>query len=231
VVHIDFHWRVARQLKATTRIVALCALLASMASTPATASAQDASHSRLILGDLYGSVRRESPRAEAARALARAAQARIPSAKLPPDPELQLGFMNYSLPGLEPMDPLGMTQLQLMQMIPVAGKLGISGRIATAQALAQAERASDVEWELRSDAAMAFYELYQTDQGLAVSRETLRLLQDTRRIAESMFRVGEGRQAAVLRARSSAARLRSRRSRTAPARPSSRRREAPARCH
>ena len=207
MVHIDFHWRVARQLKATTRIVALCALLASMASTPATASTQDASHSRLILGDLYGSVRRESPRAEAARALARAAQARIPSAKLPPDPELQLGFMNYSLPGLEPMDPLGMTQLQLMQMIPVAGKLGISGRIATAQALAQAERASDVEWELRSDAAMAFYELYQTDQGLAVSRETLRLLQDTRRIAESMYRVGEGRQADVLRAQVELARM------------------------
>lgn len=207
MVHIDSHWRVARQLNATHRIAALCALLASMASTPATASAQAASRSRLVLGDLYGSVRRESPRAEAARALARAAQARIPSAKLPPDPELQLGFMNYSLPGLEPMDPLGMTQLQLMQMIPVAGKLGISGRIATAQALAQAERASDVEWELRSDAAMAFYELYQTDQGLAVSRETLRLLQDTRGIAESMYRVGEGRQADVLRAQVELARM------------------------
>lgn len=178
-----------------------------MASTPATASAQPGSQPRLVLGEVYGSVRRQSPRAEAARALARAAQARIPSAKLPPDPELQLGFMNYALPGLEPMDPLGMTQLQLMQMIPVAGKLGISGRIATAQALAQVERASDVEWELRSDVSMAFYELYQTDQGLAVSRETLRLLQDTRRIAEAMYRVGEGRQADVLRAQVELARM------------------------
>jgi len=162
---------------------------------------------RLLLGDLYRDVRRESPRAEAARALARAARARVPSAKLPPDPELQLGFMNYTLPGLEPMDVLGMTQLQLMQMVPVAGKLGLSGRVATAQAAAQAERARDVEWELRSDAAMAFYDVYQTDQRLAVARETLRLLQDIRKTAEAMYRVGEGRQTDVLRAQVEVARM------------------------
>ena len=161
----------------------------------------------LVLGDLYREVRATSPRVGAARALARAADARVPSAKRPPDPQLQIGFMNYALPGLRPMDPLGMTQLQLMQMVPVAGKLGLSGRIASARAQAQAEQASDVEWEVRSVAAMTFYELYQTDQGLAVARETLRLLQDTRRIAEAMYRVGEGRQADVLRAQVEIARM------------------------
>lgn len=159
------------------------------------------------LADVYRDVRRESPRAEAARALARAWHARVTSAKLPPDPQLQLGFMNYTLPGLRPMAPLGMTQLQLMQMLPVAGKLGLSGRIAMAQSLAQSERASDVEWEVRSDVAMAFYDLYRTDQGLIVARETLRLLQDVRKIAEAMYRVGEGRQADVLRAQVEIARM------------------------
>ena len=162
---------------------------------------------QLRLGELYDDVRRDSPRAAAARALVRAAAARIPGAKLPPDPELQLGFMNYSLPGLEPMEPLGMTQLQLMQMVPIAGKLGISGRIAAAEALAQEERGREVEWELRSEAGMAFYDLYQTDQQLAVARETLRLLEDIRRIAEAMYRVGEGRQADVLRANVEVARM------------------------
>lgn len=161
----------------------------------------------LRLGELYASVRSESPRVEAVRALVRAAEARVPSAKVPPDPELQIGFMNYRLPELRPMDPLGMVQLQLMQMLPVAGKLGLSGRVASAQAAAQAERASDVLWELRSSAAMAFYALYETDQGLAVARETLRLLQDTRRIAEAMYRVGDGRQADVLRAQVEIARM------------------------
>ena len=204
-------WRTLRRGSNAARAALMTAALVGVpALSPVALGAQAAPAPpprRLLLGDLYRDVRRESPRAEAARALARAARARVPSAKLPPDPELQLGFMNYTLPGLEPMDVLGMTQLQLMQMVPVAGKLSLSGRVATAQAAAQAERARDVEWELRSDAAMAFYDVYQTDQRLAVARETLRLLQDIRKTAEAMYRVGEGRQTDVLRAQVEVARM------------------------
>lgn len=175
----------------------------------ATAGAQErgVGAQALRLGELYEEARRESPRAEAARALVRAAEARVSSAKRPPDPQLQFGFMNYTLPGLRPMDVLGMTQLQLMQMVPLAGKLRLSGRVASSQASAQSERARDVEWELRSEVAMAFYDLYATDQRLAVARETLRLLQDTRRTTEVMYRVGEGRQTDVLRAQVEVARM------------------------
>jgi outer membrane protein, heavy metal efflux system len=182
-------------------------MLGALTAMPATAQPAPASTPRLLLSDLYAEVHRESPRAEAARALARAADERVRSAGLPPDPQIQLGFMNYALPELEPMPPLGMTQLQLMQMLPVGGKLGISRRIASAQAAAQGERARDVEWELRSDAAMAFYDLYRTDQQLGVARETLRLLQDIRHIAEAMYGVGEGRQTDVLRANVELARM------------------------
>jgi len=100
-----------------------------------------------------------------------------------------------------------MTQLQLMQMVPVGGKLAIAGRIASAEASAQAERARDIEWELRGDAAMLFYDLYRTDRQLAVARETLRLVEDIRRIADAMYRVGDGRQADVLRANVEIARM------------------------
>jgi outer membrane protein TolC len=174
-----------------------------------TAGAQDrrASAQSLRLGELYDEAQRASPRVAAAQALVRASEARVSSAKLPPDPQLQFGFMNYTLPGLRPMDVLGMTQLQVMQMVPVAGKLRLSGRVAASQASAQAERARDVQWALRSDVAMAFYDLYQTDQRLAVMRETLRLLEDIRRTAEAMYRVGEGRQADVLRAQVEIARM------------------------
>jgi outer membrane protein TolC len=164
------------------------------------ARAARSSGSRLVLGELYREALAASPRVEAARALARAAEARVPGATLPPDPELQLGLMNYSLPGLRPMEPLGMTQLQVMQMVPTAGKLGLSGRAAAAQAGAQAERAAEVGWEVRRDVAMAFYDLYRAERTLEVDRRTLRLLQDIRRTAEAMYRVGEGRQADVLRA-------------------------------
>jgi len=153
-----------------------------------------------LLGDLYAQVQRRNQRAAAARSLARAAQARISQATRPPDPQLQFGFMNYSLPSLQPMEQIGMTQLQLMQMLPLGGKLALAGRAAGAQASATAERAQDVAWDARSQTAMAFYDLYATDQSLGVARETLRLLHDIGSIAEAMYRVGEGRQTDVLRA-------------------------------
>lgn len=161
----------------------------------------------LRLGDLYEEVVRASPRAAAALAQLRAARARIGPATRPPDPQLQLGFMNYTVPGLRPMDPVGMTQLQLMQMIPVAGKLGLAGAVARAQADAADARADDVPWELRSRVAMAFYELYQNDQALRIADETQLLLRNIASVAEAMYRVGDGQQADVLRAQVEIARM------------------------
>ena len=188
--------------------VAAIALSMALAVAPTRADAQGGdSTRRLVLGELYRELRDESPRAEAARSLARAVEARIASATRPPDPELQLGFMNYALPELEPMDPLGMTELQLMQMVPTAGKLGLAGRAAEARSAAAAERAADVAWEVRSEGAMLFYDLYAADRSLEVARATLRLLQDILRTAEAMYRVGDGRQADVLRAQVEIARM------------------------
>lgn len=170
-------------------------------------AAQDTLPPRLQLGAVYREARVASPRSEAANALVTASRARIASATLPPDPQVQIGFMNYTIPGLAPMDPIGMTQLQVMQMLPLAGKLRLSGRVAEAQAQATAERARDVDWDVRTRAAMAFYDLHATDRALDVSRQTLRLLQDVLRTAEAMYRVGEGRQTDVLRAQVEIARM------------------------
>jgi outer membrane protein TolC len=159
------------------------------------------------LGDLYAAVRRDNPKLRAARALTRAAEARVPGAVRPPDPQLQFGFMNYSLPDLAPAPPLGMPQLQLMQMLPLGGKLALAGRVASARASELGERAEEVLWTLRGETAMAFYELYAIDGQLDVARETLRLLHDIARTTEAMYRVGEGRQADVLRAQVSIARM------------------------
>lgn len=108
--------------------------------------------------------------------------------------------MNYGLPGLAPMPVLGMVQLQLMQMVPFPGKLAAAGRVASAQADASDQRALDIAWQLRSETAAAFYDLYSTDRRLAVARETLGNLRDVEKSAEAMYRVGDGRQADVLRA-------------------------------
>lgn len=161
----------------------------------------------LRLGDLYEEANVRSPRVAAARSLARAAEARVPGAKRPDDPQLQLGLMNRTLSGFDPMPGIGMTQISLMQMVPVAGQLGIRGGIARSQSQAALERAGESEWEVRTAVAMAFYDLYAVDRQLVVTRETLRLLQDIARTAEAMYRVGEGRQTDVLRAQVEIARM------------------------
>jgi outer membrane protein TolC len=197
--------------RAVRTALALCCALAGVgvvAQRPLHAQQhRPASVDSLYLDKLYELVMRESPRAAAARALARATMARVPGASLPPDPQLQLGFMNYMLPSLRPMDPLGMTQLQLVQMIPVPGKLGLAGRVAREQGSAAGERATDAAWDVRTRTAAAFYDLYEAEQGLAIARETLGLLREIERTAESLYRVGEGRQADVLRAQVEIARM------------------------
>ncbi len=176
--------------------------LAAVAAFAVTApvGAQPNAGDRLLLADLYSEVQRASPRIVAARALVQASEARVPGAGRPPDPKVQLGFMNYSLPDLRPMATVGMRQLQAMQMLPLGGKLSLARRVASLQASAAGERARDVTWEVRSAAAMAFYELYSTSRSIEVARETIRLLQDIEKTAEAMYRVGDGRQADVLRA-------------------------------
>ncbi len=161
----------------------------------------------LRLDDLYRALPSASPRIAAAAALARAAEARVAPARTLPDPQLQLGLMNRQLPGLGLQDPLGMNQIQLIQMFPTAGKLGLAGRAAAERATAQQARADEVGWDVRARAAMGFYDLYQMDRSIGVARETLRLLQDLAKVAETMYGVGAGRQVDVLRAQVEIARM------------------------
>lgn len=178
--------------------VALAALFGTTgAMAQGTGSAEQV---RLTLADVFRSLESRSPRLEAARQMATAAEARIKPASTLADPQFQFGLMNRNLPGLGLQDPLGMNQVQVMQMFPIAGQLGLAGRAAAAQAGAARARAAELGWELRARAAMSFYEIYQLDRTIEVSAETQTLLRDVATTARTMYSVGQGRQADVLRA-------------------------------
>lgn len=177
------------------------------AAAPAPDTSTLRSSEELTLADVYARLARRDPRYAAARSLADAARARVPGARRPPDPQLQFGLMNYRLPALAPMEVLGMKQLQVMQMFPLAGKLALSGRVAEAQASSAGARAQEVRWEQRSRVAMVFYDLYQADRVVAVAVETRRLLRDIAATAQTMYAVGDAQQADVLRARVEIARM------------------------
>lgn len=204
--HMAVHYRLFPSRRARCLHVVVLALTVLSVGTGAAQVAPQAP-GELRLGDVYRALETASPRLEAARQSATAAEARIGPARTLPDPQFQIGLMSRKLPGLGLQDPLGMNQIQVMQMIPTAGKLGLAGRVAKAQAAATGERAEDVRWELRSQAAMAFYDLYQTDYSLRVAVQTQRLLGDLSKTLEAMYAVGQGRQPDVLRAQVELARM------------------------
>jgi outer membrane protein TolC len=179
----------------------------SLAAALLIASPRLQAQDSLTLAAVYTALETGTPRVSAARAAARAAAERIAPARRPPDPELQLGLMNRELPGFGLSDPLGMNQIQVVQMIPVAGKLGLAADIERARAAAAGAQASEVRWEERSRAAMAFYDIYAADRSIGIMRESQRLLRDLVRTTETMYAVGGARQADVLRAQVELARM------------------------
>ena len=216
-----------------SRAVARLAVLAllSVAGARAPVQAQDASGARarflapaplgsraagepdpagtpFTLEEAYRLARERNPMLRAAAAVADASEAREPSAGLPPDPQLQLGIMNFGVPGLETDMPTSMVpSIQAMQMLPWPGKLGLSSRIAEqGTAMARAD-ADETWWEVRSRTAMAFYMVWEADRQLEVMRETVGLLRDFEQVAKAMYSAGQGRQSDVLRAGVEVARM------------------------
>jgi outer membrane protein TolC len=185
------------------RLILLGALLAALPGAPARAQTGD-----LTLTEIYTQARANNSMLKAVAARANAVEAMESSARLPPDPQIQVGVMNASLPGLETSMPTSMAPaIQAMQMLPFPGKLKLSGRIAEqSTAIARAE-ANEQWWMVRSQAAMAFYEIYGADRQVSVMRETAALLEDFEQVARAMYGAGEGRQTDVLRASVEVARM------------------------
>ena len=182
---------------------------AAQTSAPAgPAAATSSAPEPLTLARVYEIARAQNPRLRAAGALVEARAAMAPSAGTLPDPTLQLGLMNLSLPSLRADMPTSMApSIQLMQMVPIAGKLSLGGRIAALHTAQATSAAGEAWWEVRAAAAMAYGEVVAADRQLEVMRETRRWLADYEQVAKALYASGEGRQSDVLRAGVEAARM------------------------
>ena len=155
----------------------------------------------LPLSEVHARIEASNPMVGAAAARVAAVGAMEGSTGLPPDPQLRLGVMNASLPGLQTDMPTSMApSIELMQMLPLPGKLGLTREIARAETQIARAEAEGIRWMARSAGGMAYYEIFSIDRQTATMRETLRLLQDLEAVARAMYASGEGRQADVLRA-------------------------------
>jgi len=165
-------------------------------------------HADLSIHEVYALALERNPMIHAARAAADGAAARESSSSLPPDPQVELAAMNLSLPSLSSDMPNTMLpSIQVMQMIPLGGKLGLSGEIARQSTVMALSEAEEIRWQVRTRAAMAFYRIYEVDRSLVTMEETLDWLRQLEGVATTMYTVGSGNQGDVLRAAVEAARM------------------------
>lgn len=191
----------------TSRRLSLLCLATLVASDPPSVTAQ-ASVQRLTLEEVLAMARDRNPRVHALRAAAEAAGFREPEASTLPDPTLQLGVMNFGVPDFNTDMAMSMApSVQLMQMVPFPGKLGLRGEIAGFGHDVAVAAADESWWEVRGRASDLFYGLYSLDRRTEVMRETLALLVDFQQVAKAMYGAGTGRQADVLRADVEVARM------------------------
>jgi outer membrane protein TolC len=176
---------------------------AASAATPLAAQAAP----RLTLAEVYSRLDEHHPRIEAATARVAAARARVGPAGRWPDPAIQFALMNRSLPGFGLSDPLGMNQVQVMQMIPIAGKTGLSVRAARADADAEEAGAAEARLELRAEGAMLFYDLHAATDALETMTASRRLLTAALSASQTMYAEGRGRQTDALTAQVELARM------------------------
>lgn len=190
------------------RIRSTAMLVASLTAGGLAPSSARSQESAFTLTEAWDIARQRNPRVRAMTAAAEATAAREATASRPPDPMLQLGAMNFAVPDLRADMPNSMVpSIQLMQVLPFPGKLGLSARIAEGATAIAGARADESWWVTRSRVAAEFHALYALDRQLTVAGETLALLEDFELVARALYASGTGRQTDVLRAGVEAARM------------------------
>jgi len=189
----------------TLRLLSLLSLFLSGIATELGAQIQPDS---LTLGEVLQLTHDRSPRLSAARQKVEATRALEPGAGTLPDPTLMAGVMNLAIPEFSANMPASMAPtFQAVQRFPMAGKLGLRERMAQQATGIDRASADEMWWQVRTEAAGAFYQIYEVDRRLEVMKETLDLLRDFETIARAMYAAGNGRQADVLRANVEVARM------------------------
>lgn len=162
----------------------------------------------LDLAGLVARAREANPEIKAAGERAAAARARLEAAGLPPDPRLGVGLVNA--PVSDPLssdDMMTMRMIQIGQVFPFPGKLGLEREVARwdlAEAEAERERIDrDVVARLRK----AAFDLWLLDRSLEVVDRNRALLADFVAVTRTRYQVGTGFQQDLLRAQVEATRL------------------------
>jgi outer membrane protein TolC len=126
-----------------------------------------------------------------------AARARCPQVSSLDDPMLGV----QAAPGAWTSRDLdGGTRVEVSQKYPWCGKLALRGENAKAEASAAGNSVEDMRLQLVESARMAFYDYYLVGRALDVNQESLKLLRELKKNAETRYATGLVPQQDVLQA-------------------------------
>ncbi len=183
-------------------IIARIALTVAMLATPLTAGAV------LTLADAERLALEQAPTLARARANVSASAERTVSEGRLPDPQLTTGFVNVPTDSYNlRQDDMTMTMVGVRQAFPPGETLALRGRRAEKELTREEARLEMERRNLLRQVRQTWLELY-------FQQESLRLLQETRRLQQKQIEAAEGRyraaadmQQVVIRARQALARV------------------------
>lgn len=183
-------------------ILAAATLASALVRVPATQP------DTLKLQDALRQALAANPMLRAARLKAEARAERIAPQGALPEPELSLALMNrmISSPG-STMDPMTMNQVQLAQMIPWFGKLGLAKERERRLAEAELWDAEEAGRMLVARVKSLYYRVAYMDRALAIMSASRDLLRSFVQVSQAMYAAGTAVQQDVFQAQVAVARM------------------------
>ncbi len=180
----------------------LLIILIALAILPGAAWSQDSSAAAAReLSDLVRQALAANPDLQAGAARWRVYDNRIAAADSLDDPRLSLALANYPVDTLSDSEtPMTGKVVRLTQNFPFPGKLAAKGEIARQQAVWYRQAYRETRLELIRQVKEAWFTLYLQSRLLAVTEQSLDLLEDFITLSETRYATGKGQQAEILRA-------------------------------
>lgn len=142
-----------------------------------------------------------NPALEAAAQRVTAVEKTISQSGALPDPKLTLGLMNLPLNSFAfNQEPMTGKVASVMQMFPLAGKLGLNKKMAGFAKTAETYKQQETTNHIIASVKKAYFELYAVDRAVETVLINKALMQQLVNVAQTKYATGTGLQQDVLRA-------------------------------
>jgi len=180
------------------RNIPLCCSVALLL-TPLWIFGQESNEERLQ--QMIAEALQNNPAIEAATQRVTAVEKTISQSGALPDPKLTLGLMNLPVNSFAfNQEPMTGKLASVMQMFPLAGKLGLNKKMAGFAKTAESYKQQETTNQIVASVKKAYFELYAVDRGIETVLINKALMQQLVNIAQTKYATGAGLQQDVLRA-------------------------------